>query len=282
MALHKAAGLIEVQMRFKRMSGPIALASLERFLPGGAVYGHWAKNHVEVPLVDEKLVALLYTVRGSARTMFDKKISRKKLDDLGARLDGFYFSVLPEPWGTSEATKWLSRFGADYTCVMSGGLAVLCAYMQYDDEDSFQECGKLLKEFAEEMAASIAPDQLWIGCAESRGDLRPTHGYRPGAKRAWVSGYPWILMIPPPIAKELGGVDRVMREAPVDRAWPIAYAGTKTAVMCELGPDPHVIPEARWRAWKEYLAPVLGLRGGSAFAPNPSILPEDLAESFPT
>jgi hypothetical protein len=279
MEFKRNGGLIGIEMRFKRMSGPVALSCLDRFLPGGSVYGKWAEDHIEFPLPDEKHVALLYTVRGSARIMFGRKISRKKLDDLGARLDGFSFNVLPEPFGFDEGTQWLARYGARYTCVMSGGLAVLGAFAQYDDQRSFFELKELLEGFAVEMAGALAPDQLWIGCGEKRSELRPTHSFSPGPRRAWVSGYPWILMVPPAVAKDLGGIDRVLREAPVRRAWPIAFGDSKTAVMCELGPDPLSIPQADWRAWKDYLKPVLGLRGGSAFSPNPWILPEDLAEA---
>jgi hypothetical protein len=83
----------------------------------------------------------------------------------------------------------------------------------------------------------------------------------------------------PDVVDILGGEEFVIRDAPVERVEAIDAPEGGRGVLCRIAISPHTVSDERWRAWKEFLKPVLGTLL-SRFPPNTpfcKLTPEDRA-----
>jgi hypothetical protein len=71
-----------------------------------------------------------------------------------------------------------------------------------------------------------------------------------------VDSYDWMVALPPQAVERLGGVDRVVADAPVAFA-DVIESPDGPSVLCRVTEDPLSMTVERRRAWRGYLAPVL-------------------------
>jgi hypothetical protein len=64
------------------------------------------------------------------------------------------------------------------------------------------------------------------------------------------------LLLTPEAVTQLGGVDDVIANAPVERCQPIEIE-TGVSLLCRVAPQPADAPLEAWSEWRSYLAPVL-------------------------
>lgn len=97
-----------------------------------------------------------------------------------------------------------------------------------------------------------------------------------------VWGYRMIQFIPAPLIDDLGGVDRVVAEAPVRKVQVIRRNGELAGLLALLVDEPAELDVPVLRAWRDYLRPVMTLpmegdlnRSGGGLSRPYDILPED-------
>jgi hypothetical protein len=86
--------------------------------------------------------------------------------------------------------------------------------------------------------------------------VSPVHRDRPTAFDDVVHGYYWSVVLGPGHIERLGGLDRVIAEAPCEVVRPVLVAG-RPGLVCQVSTDPCGLGEAIVGAWRAYLAPVL-------------------------
>jgi hypothetical protein len=98
--------------------------------------------------------------------------------------------------------------------------------------------------------------------------LSGSAGFGPDGLRGWVGAYmhsvvpfgvdsyDWMVALPPEAVERLGGVDRVVAEAPVAFA-DVIESPDGTSVLCRVTEDPLLVTVEQRRAWRGYLVPVL-------------------------
>ncbi len=99
-----------------------------------------------------------------------------------------------------------------------------------------------------------------------------------------VDSYDWMVALPPQAVERLGGVDRVVAEAPVTFA-DVIESPDGPSVLCRVTEDPLLVTVEQRRAWRGYLAPVLPEKAPMSESPwgevihltyGGFVLPEDI------
>ena len=85
-----------------------------------------------------------------------------------------------------------------------------------------------------------------------------------GPQFPYVHGAFWLTFLRREVVKILGGEAYVIANAPVQEVIPVGGG-----LLCRVGPTPADVTVDQWRAWKNFLLPVLG-------GPKPWYLPEYL------
>ncbi|MGB8859003.1 MAG: hypothetical protein WCC60_07100 [Ilumatobacteraceae bacterium] len=81
----------------------------------------------------------------------------------------------------------------------------------------------------------------------------------PAHPSPFVRGYRTIVYLPLELVEVLGGQERVLAEAPVERTRPVVRGGLPAGVVALLARDPQALTTERLAAWREYLLPVFTL-----------------------
>ncbi len=253
---------------------------IEPFLPGGSQFEAWKVDGITPVEADSKKLRMLYALSGHPKEALGSRVSAKTLLKNIARLDDVYFNVLLRDWGlpgNQSDRGTLSTYSVTYSKHDGKFPAGVLVGVSEGSEigSPSQDLADYFFGLAAEWSTRFSPLQLFVECSDIAGEI-PTNNIAPRDRRPWIPGYCWILLLPPGVVKVLGGVENVLRQAPVADARQVVFGKGDVAILCRLGPKPGEIPEQRWREWKEYLQPVLG---EVAFPRKkfPWILPEDSA-----
>lgn len=99
-----------------------------------------------------------------------------------------------------------------------------------------------------------------------------------------VLGYHTITYLPADVTERLGGLDLVLRAAPVERIDPVERNGRPAGAVAMLCSDPAELTDGRLREWRTFLAPVSVLPDPNVIVGRPRRLPRPfdvLAEDWP-
>jgi hypothetical protein len=272
--------MIAIRMRLARLDTKDGVSLIEPFLPAGSQFEAWKADGVTPVEADSKKLWMLYALSGNPKLALGSRVSVEPLFKNSARLDDVYFNVLLHDHGHPDNQSHRGQ-RSTYSVVYSKhdgkiSAGVLVGVSEGSEIGSApRDLSSYFFDLAAQWSMRFAPLQLCVECSDIAGEI-PTHNTAPVTMRAWVPGYCWILLLPPEVVAVLGGVERVLREAPVDDARQVVYGNGDVAVLCRVGIKPIEVPERRWREWKEYLQPVLG-EVAYPRKKYPWILPEDSA-----
>ncbi len=267
--------MIQIKLRTASLSPHSGLETIEEFFPGGNSYQTWKTNGT-LNFVESNCERMVYSVSGRPTLKFDRQISLRGAREKVLRLDDIYFDVFESRDDATAGTGRRNYFASfvkptrsalgGFTISIFDGTAVA---------DPSPELTAFFLDLAIRWAEQYGPDQLFIECVEFGGQ-HPTHSWPPLEKRAWVPGYCWILVLSPPVIKVLGGLARVLSEAPVWSAREIQFGAKGAAVLCQVARVPCEASEAQWSNWRSYLKPVLGQQNFFPRTAFPWIDPQDV------
>lgn len=267
-------------MRLSRLNTEDGIRLIEPFMPDGNQYETWKALGLISVGENSKKLWMLYSLSGQPKIVLGNRISSKVLFKNAARLDSTSFKILLHDWGlpgNNSDRGQLSAYSVDFWKQFSDAAAGVVIGVSEPEGIGCpsDNLSNFFLDLAEEWSTRFSPSQLFVECSDIAREI-PTNNTPPSGRRPWIPGYCWILLLPPGVVKVLGGVENVLREAPVADARQVVFGKGDVAILCRLGPKPGEIPEQRWREWKEYLQPVLG---EAAFPRKkfPWILPEDSA-----